>query len=130
VLIWNDDKSYSPGDILRATDVQLEQAGAATAFDVQQIASLNAICQRYYCKDVSVSVLGYAGAGAAIGQYLSFPGEMRNTPNVTLSGGTYSNASAATASPVGAKGFRCFITVTSSGIGYLDAFTYTASAEI
>ena len=77
------------GATLYITGVQLEKAAAATSFEHRPIGTELALCQRYYWRSTSTSVLfhdGYNTAGAYSTNLFTLPVPMRAVPTMSFSG--------------------------------------------
>lgn len=81
VFIWCDDATTTVGDFLYLTDVQLEIASAATAFERRPIDIELSACQRYY-QEIAWRWQGVSGTS---GYRFTVPllCTMRRTPDVT-----------------------------------------------
>jgi hypothetical protein len=139
VFIWSDVTDTTAGDFLYITDVQLEVGSTATDFERRPIGTELAMCQRYYSKSYSATVVpgtssveGYATNGGLAGGTSNsrsnhrFSVEMRATP--TMSYWDYVGNANRESSHVGnnnrtdniASG-SFSLTPSSSGFGFNDA---------
>lgn len=74
------------------TAVQLEPNNVCTPFEVREIGTELAMCQRYFLRLVSGELSGSFYANTASALFAYFPVEMRAIPNATLPPAPYTNA--------------------------------------
>jgi hypothetical protein len=108
--------------------VQLEVGSVATPLEKPDPQQDLARCQRFY-SNISVSLVGYNGTGAPIGQTVCWPVTMRVAPSVTFSNPTYTNASGVTSGGASTGGALIYAVVTGTGAAQFSAFV-TASADL
>jgi hypothetical protein len=124
VVIGNIDIRSTPG-------VSVGLNSNPPAVEYRNVAANLALCQRYYQTYNALYGGGYSASGAAV--YMSpviYPVQMRATPTATISGATYTNASAYSALNITASLYTPAITVTAAGnYAYFGAIV-TLNAEL
>lgn len=125
VMIWCEDESTTvTTDILRITDVQLEEGAVCTAVERRSMTEELALCQRYYWKTFPQATAPAQNTGSSVGALnvvfgtnnelainkVVFPVVMRTTPTVTTynpsaANANWSNAETATVLDAGDSGF-------------------------
>ena len=110
-------------------NVQFEVGSVATPFERLQYGGQFSQCQRYY-GTYRTDMAGYATTGGNPTQTFLFPTQMRAVPTASATGMVYTNASGLVIDNVTANGLREYITVTSTGTGFVSTVTLVVVAEV
>lgn len=112
---------------LDITDVQLEQAGAASPIEIVLFEEILVKCQRYY-EIGSISQIFHAGAAVNYGQGVNFKITKRVAPSMTSAGSALSNITSVNVDLFTVDAFRTVLAATAAGQSF-GTIAWTANSD-